>query len=226
MTLIKSRDAKARSLAFEMTPKPEPAPHAAEVELASVRAELARLTVALERANTQAAAAARVHAATLRSAEAEARRLGEADGRRAADQAAVALQVGLTAANEAVAQRIGGLEALAAALAEAALARVLDDPSDPATLVREILRRQFRALDAASVLEAEVSEEDFPDPDSLQALGGALDRRQLRLSATRELPPGGCRLRLTLGGLDIGLGQQWGALRAVLTELADEGAAR
>lgn len=63
------------------------------------------------------------------------------------------------------------------------------------------------------MLAIEVSASDFPDVGAQEALARAIGRDAVVLDS---LQPGGCRLRLRLGEVDLSLDGQLARLRAVL----------
>jgi len=138
-----------------------------------------------------------------------------------ADQAAAALarlEAGLASALERLAQDLSGLDRLAAAVARTAIARMLGDSTEHADLVTALVRRQVAVLEAGAILGVEVAAADFPDPAALEALAQGLPGLEIR--ARSDLGPGDARLQLRLGGLEVGVGQQWGRLAALLDDLA------
>jgi flagellar biosynthesis/type III secretory pathway protein FliH len=111
-----------------------------------------------------------------------------------------------------------GLETLTVALAKAALAKVFGDHQDMVGRVTRLVRRQLGDLERATVLRVEVSAQDFADGEALETLrrGAGLDG--LEIAPLTELGRGDCRLQLRLGGLDIGIAQQWSRLSGLLDE--------
>lgn len=220
--LIKSQVAasQVRSLDFvaptphQIEPDPRDQQLADQAErIAALEAELAAQR-ASEVDRAEAAAKAEV------SAEARGRQAGldEAD-ERAAERIS-RLELGLTEARLRLDAELAGLERLAALLAETALARLVDDPQSRRPLIAGIIRQQMRGLEARALLRVEVSAEDFSDPAALEDLAAEAGLSGLRIEPASGLGPGACRLKLRLGELEVGLDQQWGALRGVLAELA------
>lgn len=109
-----------------------------------------------------------------------------------------------------------GLERLASLLARTCLDRMLLTDQGRAETVAALLHAQLARLEAGAAVRIQVSAEDFPSPESLAALAPA----PCEIIASSSLKPGECQVRLQLGTLEVGIGQQWGALRAALEEMA------
>lgn len=156
--------------------------------------------------------------AAVAEAEARGRAAGLAEG---AEAKAESLEILEDAARKAMDQLRGdlrGMETLAVALAKAALAKVFGDDRDMAARVARLVRRQLEGLDRAAVLRIEVAAADFADAAALADLSLAAGLEGIEVKAIDLLPPGDCRIRLRLGELEVGLGQQWGRLSALLDE--------
>lgn len=185
-----------RSLA---APPPPPAPDPAA-------REIDRLSRALRTAQSDAAAAIIQSRADGR-ADAES---GEADR-------LAALRDALSAQADALAKRLDELDGLAIALARTALARVFDRPEAMADMVAATLARHLAVLKDRTVLAVTVSGADFADPAPLDTL---LRRQQVGIEIDPDLPAGACRVRYSLGGIDLDIPRQWSALAALLDEAA------
>lgn len=202
--------ARVRPLVPEAARVVAPAP--VDPELALLRAALAEAEAALaERDRTIAGIPDRIETALAQ---------GEARGRAAVeDDGAQRLALLGDAAERAMAfyrEEMASLERLAALLALTCLDRMLLDPDDRAETVAALLRARLAALEADAAVRIEVSADDFPSSEALAALGTA----PCEVVATPSLAPGDCTIRLRLGALDVGIGQQWGALRTALEEMA------
>lgn len=179
---------------------------ALEAELTAHRAaEAQRIKDA---ADAETRAEARGHAAGLEAADAR------------ADERISRLELGMTEARARLDADLENLERLAALLAETALARLIDDTEHRQPLIAATIRRQMQGLEASAVLHVEVSPRDFPTPEALEPLAREAGLAGVRIETVTSLAAGGCRLKLRLGELEVGLDQQWGALRAVLVDLA------
>jgi flagellar biosynthesis/type III secretory pathway protein FliH len=152
---------------------------------------------------------------------------GEAEGRKAGLKAGdqrradylTLLESGVDRAICDFASRLSSLEGLAAAMSREALRKMLDDADGRLDLVASLIRRQLSQIEAQSVLRVSVSQEDFPSEDELRTLATAIGADSVDLRAATELEAGECRIRLTLGTLDVGIGQQWERLGATLEAL-------
>jgi type III secretion protein L len=144
---------------------------------------------------------------------------GEADGREAGRAEAddreserrARIEEAAAAALAAVAAALDNTERQAALLARACLDRLFLAPENRATLVCDLIRRQVEALRGQAAVRIEVSAEDFADADALAAVAAGCE-----IAASPALASGDCTIDLALGAIDIGLDQQWGALRAAL----------
>lgn len=162
----------------------------------------------------------------------EARRDGEAEGREtgrreAEDKSAQALATIEDAAEQALArfaEELGAMEGLAALLAQTCLDRLLLASEARSSLVCDLIRGQAKALQSEALVRVTVSASDFPSPEALEAVSAALGGRGCEVAAAEALDSGDCRIALQLGTLEIGLGQQWGSLRATLDAAIGAGA--
>ena len=111
---------------------------------------------------------------------------------------------------------MAGLERLAALLARTCLDRMLLADDGRADTVAALLRSQLARLEADAAVRIQVSAEDFPSPEALQMLAPA----PCEIIASPSLKGGDCAIRLRLGTLEVGIGQQWGVLRDALEEMA------
>ncbi len=121
---------------------------------------------------------------------------------------------------------VASLERLAPALAREALGRLLLDPSRQAELVIGALGKQIAQLDRKSIVRVEVSRADFPTPDALVGAVSALCHADIDIQPRDELERGECRIKLNLGEIDVGMGQQWAALSNLLGMLSEPEAVR
>lgn len=115
------------------------------------------------------------------------------------------------------------LETLAPAVAHAALARLIGRSDLHQDILTRSIAHHMTAIEAASIIRIEVSRRDFGDEEALARLGQAMGRPITDLSASNDLEAGGCRIKLSLGALEVGLEQQWAKLSTVLAGLATEG---
>lgn len=205
--------ARVRPLAFEgagaaLAPAADPVLVALRERVLDLEAQLAESEAA---------------AVELRKAAEEALAEGEAAGREAGraeadERRAEALALLDEAAQGAVAALDARLEAadrLAALLAATCLETLFGAPGPRGELVQGLIRQQLDRLRQEAIIEIRVSAEDFASPEEAAAAAPAC-----AVSVSDALASGDCTIRLKLGELDIGLGQQWGTLRAALEEMA------
>ena len=190
-------------------PAPEPVP--IDPELAQLRAALAEAHAALKaQCEMLDAVPARLEAA---------RADGEEAGRALAqDREAERIDILRKAANEAMtlyARQMQSLDRLAALLARTCLEKMLLDDVQRADIIAGLLRGQMAKLEAGAAVRIEVSDRDFPDAGALAALAPA----PCEIIASPALASGDCTIKLRLGTIEIGLGQQWGTLRSALEEM-------
>ncbi|SAK75864.1 flagellar assembly protein H [Caballeronia pedi] len=185
------------------------------VELEALRASLAQS----QKANEE-------HEAQLQRRIASAYESGFAEGeaveraRTVAETNArdTALRSGIDAAVKQFGTQLQTLEELCAAIALAALQRVIGNPSTRATLVRETVRHHLAQLTAASILAVDVSRDDFTaDTDASDLLGPTADKG-IALNVSPTLKGGECRIDLSLGALDASLDVQLARIRTALLE--------
>jgi flagellar assembly protein FliH len=196
-----------------------------EENVARLRAEKAELEAALEAAEIESVRRAAASEAAVAEAEASGRDVGFAEGAEAKAESIAVLEAAADRAMDQFRTDLRGMETLAVALSKAALAKVFGDDRDMAYRVARLVRRQVEVLDRDAVLRVEVAATDFSDAAAVEGLlrDAGLDGIEVR--PVDELGTGGCRIRLRLGELDVGLSQQWSRLGALLDEtLAVEGA--
>ena len=218
--VIKSNDAKA--LAARVRALDEAAPPAVRKSADVVPPETMALKREIETHTRQAQQQAD-EISHLKAAVEKSRRDGEADGRRAGRAEAEAqdaarlgaLQDGLERALARFEAEVDELERLSPLLALEALRKVIGDPASYAEILERSISHAIAGLRAGAAVRLEVSSQDFPDLSVLRdvASGG------VEIRALDELAAGQCRIGLRLGQIDVGLGQQWGRLATLLTDL-------
>jgi type III secretion protein L len=189
-----------------------PPPDQRQEELDKLHALLAERDAALEE---------------LKSQIAKARIEGEESGRIAAelaaeDSRAKALELlgkGIEEAREALADGRERMEALALLIARNALDKLFGDDRERKAAIGDLVMRQLSTIERQMLLQIEVSRLDFPDTGELAALAHELGLAAQYISADSDLPAGACRMQLRVGTLDVGVDQQWGAIRGLLDEL-------
>ncbi|WP_250516340.1 hypothetical protein [Caballeronia sp. INDeC2] len=128
------------------------------------------------------------------------------------------MRTGIDTAVKQFSAQLQTLEGLCAAIALAALQRIIGDPSARTTLVRETVHHHLAQLTAASIVAVDVSSEDFAaDTDASDLLGSIADT-DIALNVLPTLKTGECRIDLSLGALDASLDVQLARVRTALLE--------
>lgn len=170
---------------------------------------------------------------TLRAQTAEVVASAREEGRAAGLQEAVdrqearvaVLEQSLRRAEKNACDALATMERLSARLAEGCLDVMVGEHQSRAEWVAQLIRHQVTKIDKAMILQVVVSQDDFPDADVLQRLAERAKVPLTTVTSDRDLPSGNCQMKLRLGRLEIGINQQWGALRDVLDEMAQSEAA-
>lgn len=192
---------------------PVPGPDPRDAELGRLAAEIARL----ERAREDDAA---VCARAIEAARSEGRSQGLAEAEaREADRLA-ALAKALRESAETFAVRLEALDALAPALARAALGKLFSDVDGWSAPVEAMLARQLAGLRRAALVTIRVSPQDFSDPQALALLSDSLGIEGVALESDRALRAGASRIECRLGQIDLDVREQWQAVSALLEEMA------
>lgn len=118
-------------------------------------------------------------------------------------------------------RELSSMERLAVVLAVEGLEKILGTPGAFADIATQIIREQLGRLDRAAIVRIEVSAADFIDADCADALASQIGAPAAEICLCEDLASGDCRIKMTLGALDIGVNQQWGQLKAVLQELSE-----
>lgn len=204
------------------------APDPVSSQVALLELEIESLSEQLAKAQARIPQLEAEREAAYHAGEAAGREVGRKEGDRSRIERLATLSRGIEQAQVAYGAQIALLEYLAPLLARTGLAKVLGDADAYTGLMSEAIGRQLRELDARTVLRVMVSARDFPTQVEREDLEAMLDRPEVALSTSDDLAPGDCRIELTLGTLDIGLGGQWDKLCAALAEAAqpDRGRSR
>lgn len=147
---------------------------------------------------------------------------GLAEAKQLQEERLSLLSTSLAGVQEDIRTELASMERLAALLASACLDKMLGDSQDRAGLVRDLIHVQIRAMDVSDILSVQLSAVDFPDLDQLATLAASLGLPPSILTASQDLKSGDCTMALTLGQLDLGIGQQWNALRTRLNAMAGQ----
>lgn len=206
--------ARVRTIAFDGAAAASPPPPDPEL------AELRRQILDLEALLAERDAAAETLSEAAESAYAEGEAAGREAGRAEADdrsgEALALLRDSAERAAAAVEKRLGETDRLAALLAKTCLDKMFGAPGSRADLVRGLISHQIEALRQETIVAIDVSAEDFACPEAAAAAAPAC-----AVTVSDTLASGDCTIRLQLGALDIGLGRQWGILRAALDGMID-----
>ena len=193
---------------------------AIDPELLMLREEHGRLRQLVERKEAELSSLRAQLDAVFRKGEAQGRQAGLSE---AADQGAktlAAVESGVERALAAFANALSGLERLAPELARRGLTAMLGDADNRPDLVAAIVQQQLKGLKGQSVIHIAVSAADFADDAALTGFGEALNAHGLEIYADKTLKSGDCRIRLTLGALEVGVDQQWERLDSLLDDMA------
>jgi flagellar biosynthesis/type III secretory pathway protein FliH len=202
-----------------------PAAPAVDPEILALRAERDELKHRVEQQEAKLSDLRAEAETAFQKGEAKGRDAGLREAADQGEQRLARLEAGIAKAQTAFVEAMAALERLAPALAHDALANLLGPADERPQLVAAIVRKQVQTLDARSLIHVEVSAADFPDDDALAALEGALGRLGPSIHASIALKSGECRIKQTLGTLDVGIDRQWAELSALLRNMADgEGA--
>lgn len=214
--VLKSGSAALRAKVRPFGARPrsqEPEPPRPDPEAERLRAALAEAETALAgRDDVIAGIPARIEAALAE---------GEDKGRAAAESMEVErLDILDQAAKRALAlyaEAIASLERLAALLARTCLDKMLLDDAERVKTVSALLHGQLARLEAGAAVRIQVAAADFPSTEALARLAPT----PCEIVPSPALASGDCTIQLSLGALEIGIGQQWGALRATLEEMEE-----
>jgi flagellar biosynthesis/type III secretory pathway protein FliH len=186
-------------------------------------AENSRLLTLIEQREAEIIA----HAQALAKSFAE----GEESGRLAMeaeidDDRAASLMLlgdGIDAAKTELGHALENAESIALMVAQMALEKMFGETETRKSTVADLIRHQFRQIGHDSFVSLAVSRADFPNTNEVAELAAELSVASDRVRVSDELKAGDCRMRMQLGTLDIGLGRQWGSIRALLEDMAANG---
>lgn len=185
-------------------------------------AEARALRARLEEQRAQIAG----HAAALEDARAEGEAAGrlamERDFRESRDKALELLAAGITVAHDKLDDLVQRAELLGVLVARAAIAKLFGQDDAREAAVVDLAKHRLAQIERHMLVAIEVARADFPDTREVQELAARLGVDRVLLSVSDALAPGDCRMRCRLGTLDIGLNQQWGAIRELLDQWTSE----
>jgi flagellar biosynthesis/type III secretory pathway protein FliH len=189
---------------------------AADPERERLAGEVETLTAALAVRDDMIAGLGEEAARAFETGKAEGREAGreEAEDRNAELLATIEGAAGQALAR--FADELAAMERLALLVAQTCLDRMLLATEERTRIVEDLIRGQVAALSDGSALRIEVSARDFGAPDALAQLAASGASRGCEIAAAEALESGGCTIALQLGTLDVGLNQQWGAVRSEL----------
>ena len=145
------------------------------------------------------------------------------DGR---ERALELLEAGIGMARESLDEFLVRAEILALEVARTALNKLFGQDDGREAAVVDLVRHQLSHIERQSLVAIEVSRLDFPDTREVAALAERMGVDAAMLAASDELNAGGCRMRMKLGTIDVGLDQQWVAIRELLDSMAGPGVFR
>jgi flagellar assembly protein FliH len=230
MKIIKAQDREGRIgvrglvLGSHRPTAPVIVPDPAQVAMDALRVRVEALSDQLAAKDRELADLRKAMVQTRQESLGEGRAIGLAEAESREAERLGALEKSLA---EGVAQLAGSLEALeplALLVARESLDKILGDPDAYAELISGLVRRQLAGMKDQSVLAVEVSAEDFPDADALASLVTDLARPAVTVAVGEDLASGCCRLRLKLGGVEVGPHPQWDHLGQLLRRMAEDGA--
>ena len=198
----------------------DPREPAAPSEALALRREIEQVQAALWARDEEVVRLQAEAVKAFADGEAQGRRKGMAESDERRSTYLSRLERGVDKAVAQFAAGMAGLETLSLQLAHTALAKILDDPETLSPLLASAIRRQLAGLEAQAIVRIVVSPLDFPTPVELETLCAKIGRRELALQTSEELGAGEGRIVLTLGGLEVGVRQQWARLSQSLQALA------
>lgn len=162
------------------------------------------------------------HAQQLARAREQGREDAAAAFKRDEASALAALEAGIAASIAAFQREIRGLERLALALCDTALAKVLGDPGRRADLVSGALEDQLNLVKTDSIVTVRVSTADFPDKQALSRLAERLHLLPGTVEQRSELRAGDCDILMRLGHIELSIPDYLLRLRQALAEAGHE----
>jgi flagellar biosynthesis/type III secretory pathway protein FliH len=188
------------------------------------RERLLRRVSVLEGESVQRDAAIADLRAEIDAAFARGKAAGREDGlaeaeRREAERLSL-LEKAMGEAGRDLAGSLSSLERLAALLARDSLEVILGDPAYRQELLAALIAKQVAQVEKSALVEISVSVDDFPTRSSLSDIAGKAGLGARIFATSADIAPGGCTMRFRLGSQEIGIDQQWGAVRERLAELS------
>jgi flagellar biosynthesis/type III secretory pathway protein FliH len=181
-----------------------------------------QVVAALERENEALRSALAEAAEKARAEEGRAREEGRQAGLEAArrddEHRCETLRTACSEALDDWRGRLADLDQLAPLIARTALAKIFGDDGDRTDLATRAIERQLAKLRREAILAIHVSAEDFADDSAFAALAAQVGTSEIAFVRDTALGVGECRIRLTLGQIDVGPATQWRTLSALLDE--------
>jgi hypothetical protein len=143
---------------------------------------------------------------------------GEAEDRQA--ERLALLEMALGRADIQIRETLSAVGRLAPVLASDCLDILFGEAGSRAGLIEELIRHQVAMIDKTLSLRVELSSADFSSEESLDALAHRLALPVTAFDIRDDFVSGKCAMVLRLGRMEIGIDQQWGSLRDLLTEMA------
>jgi type III secretion protein L len=228
-SLIKSGDSRDLTVVRPFNPNPPPvlavvSPDQGVVCLDEEKERLHRQVEHLENElSKREAAIAALRADVMRAfadGKSEGRDLGLAEAEDRQSERHALLESALNKAHVELTGRLASLDRLALLLAQECLEIILGDRSARSELLHRILELHISRLDKSMLVAIELSPEDFDDQRTLTELPVQLGVPSVKVHTNPDIPSGGCVMNLRLGRMDVGLNQQWSAVRDLLGDLA------
>lgn len=116
---------------------------------------------------------------------------------------------------------LASTERIAALLTHQCLDKLFGETLSYGEIVHGLVRAQLDRLEQHAVVSIEVSSADFPDEEALQTLATRIGLGATLIKAREDRVSGSCVMQLRLGQLDLGLDRQWGGLRDLLLDIAE-----
>jgi flagellar biosynthesis/type III secretory pathway protein FliH len=217
----RAADVRALSLASASLGPSTPPEPVVDPELAALRLEASSLAQQLKQRDAEIEQFKRDVDAAFLDGEAQGRKAGLAEADDRVAESLAKLEGGVFQATAIFAEKMSCLEQLAVLLAHESLGRILEDPAVYDDLLSSTIRTHLDRLEQQAVICVEVSRADFPEAARLARLTSAVARPDLDIHACDELAAGGCRIKLRLGTLEIGIAQQWSRLGEALRSLTE-----
>lgn len=215
-TKVRALDSGADAWSFAREPL-----SASEVERLLMIEEIADLNRQLQAREAELELGAQNLPVAVAAAEAKGHQAGLEAGRERGEKALNQLGLGMEVALRNLSAQMTGMECLAVGIAKWGLEKILGPSADRSRLIVDLISRQVEELEDGAILQIDVSAADFPNELAVLALRDSHAALGSRIKVRDRLAAGDCSIKLELGGIEIGLSQQWDRLSTALDELAE-----